>query len=109
MNGYGAVSQHVRKYLFIKNDNKCSKCGWSEINLFTNSIPLEIDHINGDSMNHLENNLNLLCPNCHSLTRGDSTSKGNGRRYYRQKYHKEKVGMEGIEPTKSNDDTFTEC
>ena len=37
-------------------------------------------------MNHIESNLTLLCPNCHSLTAGHSTSKGNGRRYYREKY-----------------------
>ena len=37
-----------------------------------------------------EENLILLCPNCHSLKAGHSTSKGNGRRYYREKYHKEK-------------------
>lgn len=91
MNGYGAVSHHVRRYLFEKYKEKCAKCGWSERNEFTDSIPLEVEHIDGDSMNHKECNLTLLCPNCHSLTKGHSTSKGKGRRYYRQKYHKEKV------------------
>ena len=43
-----------------------------------------------DSLNHKEENLILLCPNCHSLTAGHSTSKGNGRRYYREQYHKNK-------------------
>jgi len=90
--GHGIVSNHVRKYIFKKYNNKCAKCGWSEINIFTNTTPLEIEHIDGDSTNHTEENLTLLCPNCHSLTAGHSTSKGNGRRYYREKYHKEKVG-----------------
>lgn len=89
--GHGKVSDHVRRYIFNKYQSKCTECGWSERNEFTDSIPLEIEHIDGNSMNHQEENLTLLCPNCHSLTKGHSTSKGNGRRYYRQKYHKEKV------------------
>ena len=61
-------------------------------------------------MNHLEDNLTLLCPNCHSLTAGHSTSKGNGRRYYREKYHREKnVGKESHDLSQPEDDTFTEC
>ena len=91
--GFGVVSNHVRKYLFLKYNNKCSKCGWSEINQFTNTIPLEVEHIDGNSMNHQENNLTLLCPNCHSLTAGHSTSKGNGRRYYREKYKKKSESL----------------
>lgn len=89
--GHGCVSSHVRKYMLQKIGNKCSECGWSKTNPHTDTVPLEIDHVDGNSMNHKEDNLQVLCPNCHSLTKGHSTSKGNGRRYYRQKYHKEKV------------------
>ena len=88
--GLGSVSRHVRRYLFEKYNNKCAKCGWSELNEFTQTTPLEVEHIDGDSLNHKEENLILLCPNCHSLTAGHSTSKGNGRRYYREQYHKNK-------------------
>lgn len=87
---HGKVSRIVRKYLFKKYDSKCSRCGWKEINPFTNTIPLEVEHIDGNPTNHKEENLVLLCPNCHSLSSGHSTAKGNGRRYYREKYHKEK-------------------
>ena len=48
--------------------NKCCICGWSEINPFTNTIPLEVDHIDGNSDNNSEDNLRLICPNHHSLT-----------------------------------------
>ena len=77
---WGQIPQFLRHYIFDKFENKCCKCGWSEINSFTNTIPLEIDHIDGNYKNNSENNLQLLCPNCHSLTstyRG--ANRGNGR------------------------------
>lgn len=58
----------VKKYLFDKYNCKCQICGWGEINPFTGKIPLQVHHIDGDSCNNKEENLQLLCPNCHSLT-----------------------------------------
>ena len=78
---------YIRRYLFKKYNNKCSKCGWGEINPFSKTIPLEIEHIDGNYANNLESNLILLCPNCHSLT---STYKGANRgrgRKERSKYY----------------------
>ena len=71
-----------------KYDNKCARCGWGEKNTYTNTIPLEIEHIDGNYRNNKEDNLVLLCPNCHSLT---STYKGanlNHGRKSRKKYSK---------------------
>jgi hypothetical protein len=62
------VPPWLRKYLFEKFNSKCYKCGWCEINKTTNKIPLEVNHIDGDAANTKEDNLELLCPNCHSLT-----------------------------------------
>jgi hypothetical protein len=84
--GYG-VSLTIRKYLFEKYDNQCSQCGWGEINPTTGKIPLEVHHKDGDYTNNNENNLDLLCPNCHSLTPTyKGTNKGNGRKD-RKKYY----------------------
>jgi len=33
-----------------------------------NSIPLELDHIDGNNRDNRIENLRLLCPNCHALT-----------------------------------------
>lgn len=78
-NGY-EVSGHVRRYLHEKFESKCSLCGWGEINKTTGKIPLHIDHIDGDSTNHVEKNIRLICPNCHSLTPNfGSLNRGNGR------------------------------
>lgn len=82
------ISMYIKTYLFKKYNNKCAKCGWSEKNIYTNNIPLEIEHIDGNYKNNKEDNLILLCPNCHSLT---STYKGanlNYGRKSRKKYSK---------------------
>ena len=82
---YG-ISNHLKHYLFEKYDNKCCKCGWGETNPYTQSIPLEIEHIDGNFENNQEENLELLCPNCHSLTSTyKGANKGNGRKE-RKKY-----------------------
>lgn len=61
-------SEYVKKYLLDKYHSKCQKCGWGEVNPHTGLVPLQVHHINGDSTNNREENLELLCPNCHSLT-----------------------------------------
>lgn len=86
---YG-ISRHIKRYLFDKFNSKCCICGWGETNPYTGNIPLEVEHIDGNYKNNEEDNLILLCPNCHSLT---STYKGanigNGRKS-RSKYWKNK-------------------
>jgi nitrate reductase cytochrome c-type subunit len=75
------LSGHVRRYMFEKHCNKCSQCGWSEVNQYTGKIPLQVDHSDGNPRNHKESNLRLLCPCCHSLTGNyGSRNKGNGRK-----------------------------
>lgn len=52
----------------------CELTRWNE-----KPIPLELDHIDGNSNNNLINNLRLLCPNCHSQTenfRGRNINNG---------------------------------
>ena len=73
MRGAYQISMHIKTYLFEKHNYKCSKCGLGEVNQYTKKIPLEIEHIDGNYKNNNEENLIVLCPNCHSLT---STYKG---------------------------------
>ncbi len=86
LKGEYQISNHIKTYLFNKYNKKCAKCGWGETNKFTRKIPLEVEHIDGNYKNNNEDNLILLCPNCHSLT---STYKGanlNNGRKERSKY-----------------------
>lgn len=81
------ISMYIKSYLFQKYDNKCAICGWGKVNKYTGNIPLEVEHIDGNYKNNKEENLILLCPNCHSLT---STYKGanlNNGRKSRSKYY----------------------
>lgn len=82
---YG-ISNHIRKYLMDKYQCKCAQCGWGQENMHTHTIPLEVEHIDGNYQNNTEENLTLLCPNCHSLTATyKGANKGNGRKE-RKKY-----------------------
>lgn len=86
LKGEYQISNHIKTYLFNKYNNKCAKCGWGEINKYTNKIPLEVEHIDGNYKNNLEENLILLCPNCHSLTPTYKGANLNNGRKSRSKY-----------------------
>ena len=65
------------------------ECGWNKINPITNKVPIELEHIDGNSENNSLDNLKLLCPNCHSLTPTyKALNIGNGR-YKRMKRYKD--------------------
>jgi hypothetical protein len=56
----------IKKHLVSKKGHKCETCKLSTWN--GNPIPLELEHIDGNSLNNEEGNLMLLCPNCHAFT-----------------------------------------
>lgn len=80
ISGEYGISKNIRRYLKEKFGNKCQLCGWGEMNVFTGNVPLEVHHIDGDYTNNKEENLQLLCPNCHSLTETFKNSNKNGRK-----------------------------
>ena len=80
INGKYGFSNHLRRYFFEKYDCKCQKCGWREVNETTGKVPLQIHHIDGDYKNNKEENIQLLCPNCHSLTETFGSLNKNGRK-----------------------------
>jgi hypothetical protein len=83
------ISGHIKRYLEAKYGNKCIICGWSEVNIYTRRVPLEIDHINGDADDNHEENLRLICPNCHALSGNfRNLNKGKGRKWRKSKYIK---------------------
>ena len=87
LKGEYGLSRYIRRYLLEKHNCKCEKCGWGEENSHTHTIPLEIHHMDGDYKNNKEENLQVLCPNCHSLTETHKSHNKMGR-VGRKKYYK---------------------
>jgi predicted HNH restriction endonuclease len=67
-----------RQMLIDKRGIKCENCGLTEWR--GQSIPIEMHHIDGDTDNNSESNLQLLCPNCHALTGTHKRRNKNGKR-----------------------------
>ena len=83
------ISGHLKRYLRSKYGDACSICGWNKVSQFTRKVPLEIDHIDGNSENNSEDNLRVICPNCHALTQNfRNLNKGRGRAWRKVKYIK---------------------
>lgn len=77
----GVNPRFLRHYLVLKFGERCTRCGWSERHPKTGRVPVEVEHIDGDFRNIKADNLTLLCPNCHSLTRTfRGLNRGSGRR-----------------------------
>jgi hypothetical protein len=57
----------------LKKDS-CELCGYSE--WMGKKIPLELHHVDGNRFNNALNNLQILCPTCHSLTPNHSRKLG---------------------------------
>jgi Zn finger protein HypA/HybF involved in hydrogenase expression len=55
-----------RRLVIQEQNNQCNKCKLSE--WLGEPLTLEIDHMDGNNRNNFRENLEALCPNCHSLT-----------------------------------------
>lgn len=67
------VKSHVLKQKLIRDglkEDKCELCGLSTwLNI---KLPLELHHKDGNHYNNTLDNLQILCPNCHSIQKGNS-------------------------------------
>ncbi len=78
------VRPGIRRFLIKKSGCKCSRCGWGEKHISAALPSLEIEHIDGNWLNCSPSNIDIICPNCHSLTDTyKARNRGNGRDYRR--------------------------
>lgn len=67
-NKNGLCPKFIKDFFRAIFGDKCQLCSWSHKNPVTNKVPLEMNHIDGNGFNNKLDNLQLICPNCHSLT-----------------------------------------
>jgi len=81
----GSIGKGTAKKYLAEQKEGCYTCGITEWN--GKEIVLELEHVDGDSSNNAEENLSLICPNCHSQTSTyKNRNKGNGRHARRERY-----------------------
>ena len=56
----------LKRGLMQQRGAVCESCKLSR--WLNRGIPLELEHVDGNSLNHAPTNLKLLCPNCHACT-----------------------------------------
>lgn len=67
------VKSHILKQKLVRDgirEDKCEICGLSEWQ--NKKLPLELHHKDGNHFNNDLNNVQILCPNCHSIQNGNS-------------------------------------
>ena len=55
-----------RKKVILEQQGKCNHCGLDQ--WMGKDLVLELEHKDGNKRNNVRENLEALCPNCHSLT-----------------------------------------
>lgn len=60
-------STQLKKHLIIERGHKCQSCYLED--WLGKQITLELEHVDGNRSNNKQENLKLLCPNCHSQTK----------------------------------------
>jgi len=84
---YTMPSYFMKKWLIEQKGEQCHRCGWKVVNIHTDKIPLELHHKDGIWQNNKPENLDLVCPNCHSLTKTYRIgNRGNERKIQREYY-----------------------
>lgn len=85
-----AKTDHTRKRILLEiKEYKCEVCNLST--WCNKKIPLELDHIDGNSDNNDMSNLRLICCNCHAQTetyKGKNKFKGSSRQVNRRERYK---------------------
>lgn len=78
--------ESLRYRILYEQNEKCNKCGLN--NWLGEPLILELEHKDGNHYNNVRDNLEMLCPNCHSLT---ETWRGRNKKQRKMKVSDEKL------------------
>ncbi|GAB4516412.1 MAG: hypothetical protein OHK0046_21770 [Anaerolineae bacterium] len=85
-----AKSDRIRKRILIEvRGHRCEDCGFESWK--NQPIPLDLHHKDGNADNNSDENLMLICPNCHAFTdtyKGANAGKNSNRQNIRRKRYK---------------------
>ena len=85
----GLTPTRIKRYFIETYGAKCTKCGWAEAHPVSGNVPVQLHHKDGDASNIREENMELLCPNCHALTPNfGARNRGKGRSWRREQYRR---------------------
>lgn len=76
LDGKAHITTYRLKLKLIKaglKNEKCESCGATK--WLNQKCPLELHHIDGNPSNNNFDNLQILCPNCHALSKNYRTRK----------------------------------
>lgn len=82
----GLSFESLRFRILYEQNNKCNKCGLN--NWLGQELILELEHKDGNNKNNCRSNLEMICPNCHSLT---ETWRGRNKKDQRYRVSDEKL------------------
>jgi len=78
--------QRLKKRIVLEQNGKCNHCGICEWN--GKQLTLELEHKDGDNQNNVRENLEAICPNCHSQT---ETWRGKNKKNKRLKVSDDEI------------------
>ena len=78
--------ESLRFRILYEQENKCNKCGLDK--WLGQDIILELEHKDGNNKNNVRDNLEMICPNCHSLT---ETWRGRNKKERRHRVPDERL------------------
>ena len=78
--------ESLRFRILYEQENKCNRCGLDK--WLGQDIILELEHKDGNNKNNVRDNLEMICPNCHSLT---ETWRGRNKKERRHRVPDERL------------------